>query len=286
MLYLLQELSAWLIGAFAIGLVVGSSTCDGERRDQRAGWPLLGLFLYALGAVAAFLKLLPGRAGFWLETALLLSAAYFIGCLSGCLLRALFAERPAIAEPGLEAVDPVVADGAAAVKTAAGLAAAAPAAAQKLLANDNVDATSAKAATPLATDFVEGAKSLEGQAAALAAAAPAALAASSEAQKLLAGGDPVAKTEAPVTTQAPSGDFADGAKTLADHAGALAAAAPAALAAASEAQKLLTGGDPVAKTEAPATTQAPSGDLSDGVETLGRTCWRARGRCARGAGGV
>ncbi len=102
---------------------------------------------------------------------------------------------------------------------------------------------------------------------ALAAAAPAALAASSEAQKLLTGGDPVAKTEAPATTQAPSGDLSDGVKTLAEHAGALAAAAPAALAAAGEAQKLLTGDDADAKAEALA-TQASSGDLADGVKTL------------------
>jgi predicted flap endonuclease-1-like 5' DNA nuclease len=321
MLYLLKALSAWSLAAAAIGLVVGASTCaakrlEGERPDPRAAWPFLAIFLYVLGVAAALLKLLPGRAGLWLEAALLLGAAYLIGCVLGCLLRSLvfgrlFLGRPAQAPPvsgGPEAP-------AATVTFPGGLAEAAGSAAQlalapetfsrTTLANDNVDAVKgaelqAHEAPSLSEDLAEGAKTIADHAGALAEATPAALAASSEAHKLLSGDtveDAAAKAETSATgvaqqlaTSEPSADdaviaeapaiaahahsgaLAEAVETIVDHAGALAMATPAALAASSDARKLLSGDaveDLAPKAEALAkVTQSPPGELAEAVETI------------------
>lgn len=86
MMYLLSNFAGWLIAAFVLGGLVSLFACRG--RGACAGWPFaLGLFV--VGLVVALLKLLPGRAGLWLETALLLSAAYALGCLLGCWLASL-----------------------------------------------------------------------------------------------------------------------------------------------------------------------------------------------------
>jgi predicted flap endonuclease-1-like 5' DNA nuclease len=115
-------------------------------------------------------------------------------------------------------------------------------------------------------------KAIAGHAGALAAATPAALAAASEAQKLFAGGEvgsSPAIIESPASSPAPSSDLAEGVKTIADHAGALAAATPPALAAAIEAQKLFADDkavDALAIEVATARMPAPFGALAEGVK--------------------
>ena len=167
MLYLLQALSGWSAAALALGLCVGFFTFDAERRGSWRRFAIpVALFLIG-GGVAAFLRLLPGRYGFWLETALLLTMAYLIGCLVGSLARSLSggksAEREKAPASPLPAAPPAPLPAAAAAPTE-GLAGPEP------------------ASQPMDEALAESVKTLEEQAKALAAATPAALAASQAAQ--------------------------------------------------------------------------------------------------------
>lgn len=104
MLYLLSNFAGWLIAAFLIGALVALFTCRG--RGPCPGWTM-ALGLFAIGLIVALLKLLPGRAGLLLETALLFSAAYGLGCLIGCWLASLIGSMAASgAGGGAGAVSP------------------------------------------------------------------------------------------------------------------------------------------------------------------------------------
>ncbi len=207
------------------------------------------------------MRVLPGRQGFWLETALLLAAAYVIGCLFGCLLQGLFVARPAPRKAALQtatadkktgtvtSADSALAEGVNVLAShAEALAAAVPAAlaasgaAQKLLAEEAPATGGAKAETPVAADLTlaESVNALSGHATALAAAVPAALAASSAAQKLLAEDAPAAAAAKAETPVAADSALEDCVNALTGHAAALAAAVPAALAASGAAQKLFS----------------------------------------------
>jgi len=89
MLYLLQALSWWWLAALALGLLVGIRARFAGIASG-GGWLMLVGYLFLLGALAAATSLLPGRAGLWLETALLAVAAYGIGCGCGCVVGSLF----------------------------------------------------------------------------------------------------------------------------------------------------------------------------------------------------
>lgn len=107
MMYLLSNFAGWLIAAFLVGALVSLFTCRG--RGPCPGW-MVALALFLVGLVLAVLKLLPGRAGLLLDTALLFAAAYAIGCMLGCWLSSLMgtgakadaaATGPAPAAPAL-----------------------------------------------------------------------------------------------------------------------------------------------------------------------------------------
>lgn len=87
MLPLLQLVWPSLVIAFTLGFAVGVATCS-PAAPSRAGWigAALALGCVAVGAALAVLEVVPGRAGLWLETALLLLAAYVPGCAFGALL--------------------------------------------------------------------------------------------------------------------------------------------------------------------------------------------------------
>ncbi|WP_193938432.1 hypothetical protein, partial [Rhodoblastus sphagnicola] len=99
MIYLSQTLLPWWLAAFALGVAIGFIPA---RRDASVGRGrgVAATLVLALGAVAATLALPPGRAGLWLETAVLASAAYGVGCLCGAAIAALFARRAALAANG------------------------------------------------------------------------------------------------------------------------------------------------------------------------------------------
>jgi predicted flap endonuclease-1-like 5' DNA nuclease len=84
MMYLLSNYAGWLIAALLVGALVSLFTCRG--RGPCPGW-IVALVAFVVGLIVALLKLLPGRAGLLLDTALLFSATYMIGCWLGGLMR-------------------------------------------------------------------------------------------------------------------------------------------------------------------------------------------------------
>ncbi len=102
MLYLVQALSAWLTVAVGLGLTIGFFSWQAGGENEKPA-SLAGFFIYvaplAVGATVAWLRLLPGRQGLWLETALLLLLAYLMGCGLGCASRGMFGGVRAKAEP-------------------------------------------------------------------------------------------------------------------------------------------------------------------------------------------
>lgn len=86
MLYLVQTFAIPLAAALIGGLAVGWVTSDKEDQGP-SRWAALAITAFALMAVAAALKWLPGRPGFWLDTALLFSTVYLGGCIVGAFAR-------------------------------------------------------------------------------------------------------------------------------------------------------------------------------------------------------
>lgn len=100
MTYLLSTYWLWILLALVLGGIVGFITflrsASGWWPDSWPGWfKLLGL-LFIVGLVVAVLKWLPGLAGHYLETVLLLLGSYIIGCLLGSWLASFRATEPEI----------------------------------------------------------------------------------------------------------------------------------------------------------------------------------------------
>lgn len=87
---LLASLWPALALSAALGLVLASFGGAG-RGLPSAGWPVKALAVGALlaGIALAWLRLVPGAAGLWLDLAVLLAAAYGAGVILGSLLRRL-----------------------------------------------------------------------------------------------------------------------------------------------------------------------------------------------------
>lgn len=89
----------WLLGALLIGLAMGwvAVVHRGPSVSRRL---MLGLSALALVLVAvAVIRVLPGRAGYWLELLLLLFVPYLAGCTVGSWLRAWVLLRSMRAKP-------------------------------------------------------------------------------------------------------------------------------------------------------------------------------------------
>ncbi|WP_174247522.1 hypothetical protein [Methylocapsa sp. S129] len=97
MIYDFSFLWIWLLLALIVGLVVGWITnARGPQGRWFFGWFRLALIVFVIGLLVAWLHWLPGRLGFWLETALFFFAAYIVGCLIGGFVKASVATE---AEP-------------------------------------------------------------------------------------------------------------------------------------------------------------------------------------------
>ena len=93
MFYDIVSFPVWLIVAALVGAVVGWMTyTDAPRRGWFAGWAAWGAIVFVIGLIVAVLKLLPGRAGLWLEIALLMMFIYIVCCFLGGWLKGLMAE--------------------------------------------------------------------------------------------------------------------------------------------------------------------------------------------------
>lgn len=77
---------AWGASAFAVGVATALSIARRSERGPVAGWLVWFVLAFAAGVPVAALGLLPGRSGFWLETALLLFPAFLAGAAAGALL--------------------------------------------------------------------------------------------------------------------------------------------------------------------------------------------------------
>ncbi|MGX9943751.1 cell envelope integrity/translocation protein TolA [Bradyrhizobium sp. BTAi1] len=88
MMYDLTTFLFWILLAAVIGGFVGwYSWSDDKRPDWLRSWLLPATLAFGIGALLALLSVLPGRAGLWLEVALLMVSAYVLGCLSGGQLK-------------------------------------------------------------------------------------------------------------------------------------------------------------------------------------------------------
>jgi FtsH-binding integral membrane protein len=100
MLYDLSFVWAWLGFPLMIGGVVGWTTnASGAQRRWAFGGLAFALVAFVAGVVAASRRWLPGRAGFWLETALFFFASYVVGCLVGAVLKSVARRTPPGSKP-------------------------------------------------------------------------------------------------------------------------------------------------------------------------------------------
>jgi predicted flap endonuclease-1-like 5' DNA nuclease len=93
--YLLGQHWLAVLTVLAIGLVVGLMTSpSGDGRGRFAGWVPWGAGAFGLALLLVLSKLVPGRLGYWLDTAVLLVGTYVVGCLLSGLWSGLNAFFP------------------------------------------------------------------------------------------------------------------------------------------------------------------------------------------------
>ncbi|WP_291849531.1 hypothetical protein [Bradyrhizobium sp.] len=87
-----------LLASLWLGLAVGwiSVVQRGAGVSERWRWWLVALATALVAA--AFARVVPGRAGYWLDLGLLMSAIYLCGCTLGSWLRGRAISRNAPAE--------------------------------------------------------------------------------------------------------------------------------------------------------------------------------------------
>jgi hypothetical protein len=100
MLTILAHLWPGLAAAAAFGVAIGwwSGAAGPMRPGGRLAAILAALCLIAAAAVAG-LGLVPGRAGFWLDSAVLHALAYLVGAGLGSIARGLGRPGPVVTAP-------------------------------------------------------------------------------------------------------------------------------------------------------------------------------------------
>ena len=90
MFYDVTFLWLWLALTLIVGAAIGWLTeGEGEPTVWFRGWFRIAVVVFVIALLAAILHLIPGRAGLWVETAVLFAAAYAIGALVGGALNRL-----------------------------------------------------------------------------------------------------------------------------------------------------------------------------------------------------
>ncbi len=87
MTYLISQFWFWFVATFAVGLATAYLTRQEEGRGKVAHWLIWSGLAFGLGLLAALLHVLLGRAGVWLETALVAFATFIAGAFVGVLVR-------------------------------------------------------------------------------------------------------------------------------------------------------------------------------------------------------
>lgn len=96
MLYVAMFHWGWLLGALLLGFVAGwiSVVQRGGVSRATARWLTA---LMAVLVVAAVVRVVPGRAGYWLDLGLVMFALYLLGCTLGSCLRGWVVSRQRVA---------------------------------------------------------------------------------------------------------------------------------------------------------------------------------------------
>ncbi|HUO00320.1 MAG TPA: hypothetical protein VMU69_29325 [Bradyrhizobium sp.] len=96
MLYVAMFHWGWLLGALLLGFVAGwiSVVQRGGVSRLTARWLMA---LVAVLVVAAVVRVVPGRAGYWLDLGLVMLALYLVGCTIGSWLRGWVVSRHRVA---------------------------------------------------------------------------------------------------------------------------------------------------------------------------------------------
>ncbi|HMN72791.1 MAG TPA: hypothetical protein PKA55_13085 [Rhodoblastus sp.] len=84
MIYVFFQYWIFVALAFTLGLFVGWATCDGVDDEPRGAWLAWAVAAFLAGLFLAGFKWIPGLPGHVLEVALMLFAAYVVGCVTGC----------------------------------------------------------------------------------------------------------------------------------------------------------------------------------------------------------
>lgn len=84
--YLVSHFWAWWLSAFAVGTATALSVGKRPERRRLAGWLAWFGLAFLAGLPVAYLQLLSGRPGFWLESGLALFAAFIAGAALGALI--------------------------------------------------------------------------------------------------------------------------------------------------------------------------------------------------------
>jgi hypothetical protein len=92
MLYVAMFHWGWLLGALLLGFVAGwiSVVQRGGVSRVTARWLTA---LMAVLVVVAVVRVVPGRAGYWLDLGLVMFALYLLGCTIGSCLRGWVVSR-------------------------------------------------------------------------------------------------------------------------------------------------------------------------------------------------
>lgn len=109
MWYLTQQYWFWLILALVLGLVIGWMTFAPRKTSWWSGWVPLAAIAFGIGLALAWMKLIRGLPGLWLDTALLFFTAYIAGCFLGSWFKGLFAGAEAPQTLAMAAAAPVMA---------------------------------------------------------------------------------------------------------------------------------------------------------------------------------
>jgi predicted flap endonuclease-1-like 5' DNA nuclease len=101
MLYLASQFVWFLLAAFGLGFAMGWISHDGGKaRFWSGAWSVVAA-LWIAGAAATWFQLLNGMPATWVETALLFTGVYWVGCVCAGLLR-----RPAAVQAARSAATP------------------------------------------------------------------------------------------------------------------------------------------------------------------------------------
>lgn len=91
MYYLISQYGWWMLLVFGIGLFVGWLTSGSGRREW--GWLPGGLVIALLALLLTVFRLINGLGALWIESGLLMFAAYLAGCWFGSYLRTVCPEE-------------------------------------------------------------------------------------------------------------------------------------------------------------------------------------------------